>query len=201
MNRLVYTADICQVFSSLHSYRAMETCYSIINQIYASYKSKQDIYLDPLFYHLTECCYQDYEGDEEVIGKKQNMICEYYDLLDTVISYSPHLLYSQHNAPYLSLYLSTLHQGLTTSTHMPVTKLCICCYRKLATVWFDNTLNIPDEVRTMLVNHLITEVIPFLFQLYQLPQFNINDSGTITAINEIASLLFILDKNRPDFDQ
>ena len=84
---------------------------------------------------------------------------------------------------------------------MPVTKLCICCYRKLATVWFDNTLNIPDEVRTMLVNHLITEVIPFLFQLYQLPQFNINDSGTITAINEIASLLFILDKNRPDFDQ
>lgn len=201
IGRLSFTPDICRLFSSLHSYRAMENCFSIINQIYASYKSKQDVYLDPIFYDLTQCCFSEYEGDEDVIGKKQSMIYEYYDLLDTVVTYSPHILYSQHNAPYLSVFLSMLQQGLTSSERMPVSKLCISCYRKLANVWFDPNLSIPEEVRTLLITHLINEIIPFLFQFYQLPHFNIKDPGTITAINEIASLLFILDKNRPDFDQ
>lgn len=177
------------------------TCYSIINQIYASFKSKQDPYLDPLLYNLTQCCFCDYEGDEDVIGDKEKMVFEYYDLLDTVITYSPHILYSEHNAPYLSVYLSILLEGVRTSSHINVTKLCISCYRKLANVWFDSQLTIPDEVKSMFINHLINEVIPALFQINQLPQFNMKDSATITTINEIASLLFLLDKNRPDFDQ
>lgn len=189
------------MFSSLHSYHAMENCYSIINQIYASYKSKQDAYLCPLLYDLTQCCFTEYEGEDETPDKKQQMISEFYNLLDTIITYSPHLLYTQTNAPYLSAYLGILQQGLTTNDRIPVVKLCISCYRKLATAWFDMNGAIPEEVRSVYFTHLLNEVIPFMFQMYQMPYFNIKDPVTITTVNEMAALLFILEKNCSDFNQ
>lgn len=177
----------------------MSECYSLINQVYASYKTKLDVYFDPMFYELTQCCFQDYEDEDT--AKKQDMISAFYDLLDTIITHSPHLLYSKQNAPYLSYYLGVLQQGLTTSDRIPVVKLCICCYRKLAGLWFDHAVNVPEEVRGLYSAHLLNEVVPFLFQIYQMPYFNIKDPSTITSVNEIATLLFILEKNHPDFDQ
>lgn len=120
-------------------------------------KNNHEQYIDPLIGIVTEQYYTEFPGDEDVvglspifgiheIGKKSDTVQQYYAFMDLVVSYSPSMLYSTTNAPYLSQYLSTLLKGITEIPLIMVNKLCVSDYRKLATVWSSPNAQIPEEV-------------------------------------------------------
>lgn len=156
MYRLPYIPTLCASFCKIQSYRSLEKCLDVLGQMFARCKEKAATYIDQILPTVTEHVFASYSGDEEIIGffwisgwwegKKVDLIAKYYAFLDSVIMYIPAVLLSSTNAPFLSQYLGILLEGVTSTSSMAVTKVCISCFRKLAGCWMDPSTQTPGEV-------------------------------------------------------
>ena len=56
-------------------------------------------------------------------------------------------------------------------------------------------------MRSILLQHILNEVLPVLVQLGQLAHFDMTNPMCITTVNEVAGLLFQLAKISPAFNE
>ena len=56
-------------------------------------------------------------------------------------------------------------------------------------------------MRSILLQHILNEVLPVLFQLGQLAHFDMTNPMCITTVNEVAGLLFQLAQISPAFNE